>query len=119
MKVTADQMREQIANVRDCMNSVKSCAEGDNKVAEKKHLASAVAELAVMTLARKNAQLVARQEAMLEEARELLATSSDEGSKLPDPPIEGVELVKKLSGRPWGSGSHLIDPNASSQRRRD
>jgi hypothetical protein len=113
MKVSADQMRDQIAAVRDCMNSVKSCAKGDDKIAEKRHLANAIGELAVMTLARKNPKLTARQEMWLEQARDLLATSSDGVNDRPDPPVEGVKLVRELLGKCPHCGGTPVSPSSN------
>jgi hypothetical protein len=76
-KVTAEQMRDQIAQVRYAMNSVKGCANDDNIVAEKRHLANDLDVLADMSLTRKNLELTARQTTWIKVGRDLIASTGD------------------------------------------
>lgn len=113
MKVNSYTMQCQITSVQYAMNSVKSCAKGDDKIAEKRRLANAIGELAVMTLVRKNPKLTARQEMWLEQARDLLATSSDGVNDRPDPPVEGVKLVRELLGKCPHCGGTPVSPSSN------
>lgn len=96
MKTTAQQMRDQISHVQFNMNSVKGCANGDNKVAEKRFLATAIDELEGMTLAKRDVDLIARQTLWINEGRKLLATTGDVAPILKQDPETLAKCLEML-----------------------
>ena len=96
-RVTANQMRDAIANVQRARNDVSACVVGDNKIAAKSHLAKEIDALAGMILARKSPELSERQASWIANGRELLASSSDEGQVGQAPSQESLDLLRNLA----------------------